>query len=79
MNAESSDEVAIHWFRCDLRLADNPALAAAAANAPWFRSSCSIPRPRPWDWPAGGGGAGTRAPCAEPRGSREVGARFRGT
>ena len=32
MNAETSDEIAIHWFRRDLRLADNPALAAAAAK-----------------------------------------------
>lgn len=32
MNAGSSDQVAIHWFRRDLRLADNPALVAAAAN-----------------------------------------------
>ncbi|SES80275.1 cryptochrome/photolyase family protein [Oceanicella actignis] len=32
MGAASSAPVAIHWFRNDLRLSDNPALAAAAAH-----------------------------------------------
>ena len=72
MNAEGSDQVAIHWFRRDLRLADNPALAAAAENGtvvpvfvldPETEALGSASR-----WRLG---TGTRAPCGQPRESRE--------